>query len=154
MHCKADITFLLNPSDQEVNHVEAACASPEHADHESTEASSPSMALFRSLSPVVSSPDSAQTLVAPCMAPREKKRFSSLRCYGSDKTRLPMISMAALCVSSGLTSSSSVGGEDSPSELSPTVEADTWETKDCVSAYAALLTCKKFQLTVLIFSLD
>jgi hypothetical protein len=124
MHCKADITFLLNPSGQAANPVETDCISPDHTDHESVDASSPSMSLFRSLSPVVASPNSVltyrQPLVEPYMAPREK-RLSHLRYYGTDKTRLPMMSMAALCISSDSSSNGSVDGEEF---LSPAFETN------------------------------
>ncbi|GMF21631.1 unnamed protein product [Phytophthora lilii] len=129
MHCKADITFLLNPSGQtEVNLAETPCPSPEHPDHEATEAASPSMSLFRSLSPVVRSPDSAstyrQSLAAPYMVPREK-RYNNLRCYGGDKTRLPMISMAALCITSDSISNGSEDGDDFQSDLSSSYEPES-----------------------------
>jgi hypothetical protein len=126
MHCKADITFLLNPSAQAVDPVETDCTTPDHTDHE-VEASSPSTSLFRSLSPVVASPDTAfthrQPLVEPYMAPHEE-RLSNLRCYDGDKTRLPMIFMAALCINPDSTSNGSVDGEDSPSDPSPAFESN------------------------------
>lgn len=130
MHCKADITFLLNPTGQ-LAKPETPCASPDHV-----ESRSPSMSHFRSLSPVVGSPESAftyrQTLAAPFIMPRDK-RFTNLRGYGG-KSRLPMISMAALCV----VSDSSSNGDDSPSGLSPTstpkvrkTNAPPCEIEDC-----------------------
>ncbi|KAE8991053.1 hypothetical protein PR003_g22463 [Phytophthora rubi] len=128
MHCKADITFLLNPSTQEVNTAETPCTRPGGANLELTGTSSPPMSLFRSLSPVVTSPDSAfthrQTLVAPYIVPREKKLYS-LRHYESDKTRLPIVSMTALCTSSNSSSNSSVDGEDTQSDLSFTFESES-----------------------------
>ncbi|GMF21634.1 unnamed protein product [Phytophthora lilii] len=95
--CKADISFLLNP--------------PTTADHGDCDVkvvvppASPSMSLFRSLSPVMQSPEPTspstsyqRRLIASCIAPREK-RFHSMRSYGDDKANLPMLSLAALCVS-------------------------------------------------------
>ncbi|EGZ18685.1 hypothetical protein PHYSODRAFT_407487, partial [Phytophthora sojae] len=124
--CKADITFLLNPSGQVDSTAETPCSRPDHADLELTGTSSPPMSLFRSLSPVARSPDSAfthrQTLVAPDIVPREKK-MTDLQCYGSGTTRLPMISIAALCVSSDSSPSGSVDGEDAHRVPSAVTEA-------------------------------
>ncbi|KAK1942975.1 putative WRKY transcription factor 19 [Phytophthora citrophthora] len=124
MHCKTDITFLLNPSGPVKP--ETPCFSR-----------SPSMSLFRSLSPVVSSPEPPftyrQTLAAPFIMPRDK-RYTNLRCYGSDKSRLPMISMAALCVVGDLSSNSSVDGDDSPTDSKPKVRktnAPPCQIEDC-----------------------
>ncbi|KAF4317409.1 hypothetical protein BBO99_00008077 [Phytophthora kernoviae] len=114
MSYKADINFLLNPTSQVAKSAEATCASPDHVDT-AFEVSSPSMSLFRSLSPVVGSPESVftyrQSLLAPYIMPSEKK----LRCYGTEKNRLAMMSMAALCISGR---SSSNGNIDSERELS------------------------------------
>ncbi|KAL4158890.1 hypothetical protein PRNP1_004664 [Phytophthora ramorum] len=100
--CKADISFLLNPP-----------STVDHADYGVevvVPPSPPSMSLFRSLSPAMRAqspePTSPSTsyqrrLIASCIAPREKK-FNSMRSYGDDKAKLnlPMLSLAALCVSS------------------------------------------------------
>ncbi|GMF36029.1 unnamed protein product [Phytophthora fragariaefolia] len=96
--CKAGISFLLNP--------------PVMADHTDcdvnvvTPPSSPSMSLFRCLSPVIQSPEPTspstsyqRRLITSCIAPHEK-RFKSVRSFSDDKANIPMLSLAALCVSS------------------------------------------------------
>ncbi|KAK1942976.1 putative WRKY transcription factor 19 [Phytophthora citrophthora] len=89
--CKADISFLLNPptEDYDVKVV--------------VPPSSPSTTLFRSLSSIMQSPKPTspstsyqRRLINSCIDPREK-RFNSMRSYG-DKAKLPMLSLAALCV--------------------------------------------------------
>ncbi|POM75713.1 LOW QUALITY PROTEIN: Hypothetical protein PHPALM_7146 [Phytophthora palmivora] len=98
--CKADISFLLNPS-----------STVDHTDYDikvDVLPSSPSMSIFRTLSPVVQSPEPTslstsyqRCLINSCIAPREK-RFSSIHSCGDDKTNLPMLSLAALCRSISL----------------------------------------------------
>ncbi|KAH7485211.1 uncharacterized protein KRP23_4265 [Phytophthora ramorum] len=88
--CKADIAFLLNPSSVQ------APTTPERAP----------MSPSTYLSPITSSPERSpasfsyrRCLVAPYMAPLEKRR-SDLRCYGNssnNKRARPSMSMAALC---------------------------------------------------------
>ncbi|KAG3083872.1 hypothetical protein PI124_g18743 [Phytophthora idaei] len=92
--CKADISFLLNPS------------TTEHYDVIEVAPSSPSISLFRTLSPIVQSPEPTspsssyqRRLINSYIAPREK-RFNNIRSYSNDKVDLPMLSLAALYMSS------------------------------------------------------
>ncbi|RLN82329.1 hypothetical protein BBJ28_00023208 [Nothophytophthora sp. Chile5] len=98
----------------------SSCTSPDRADCNVEDAVSPFMSLFRSLSPVEPSTPSLlyrQRLVAPYMAPLEKRR-SNLRHYGSKSSERSIMSMAALCISSD---SSSCSSEDGHSEAAGSI---------------------------------
>ncbi|ETI46555.1 hypothetical protein F443_09061, partial [Phytophthora nicotianae P1569] len=94
--CKADISFLLNPATEDRTDDEVKVATP---------TSPQSMALFRSLSPIIQSPESISPsnshnrhLVNSYISPREK-RFNNTHSHSSDKTNLPVLSLAALYMS-------------------------------------------------------
>ncbi|RLN71311.1 hypothetical protein BBJ28_00007319 [Nothophytophthora sp. Chile5] len=127
MNYKTDIAFLLNPSVRAPTASMPTCQTPERVANDAP--MTPPMSLFLSLSPVVRSPEPATTAFSPsrkmmasCLTPREK-RFSNLRCYGSDKTRLPLLSLAAMYAASSSSSTSS-NASNTPSCTSEDGEED------------------------------
>ncbi|ETP16349.1 hypothetical protein F441_09022 [Phytophthora nicotianae CJ01A1] len=94
--CKADISFLLNPATEDRTDDEVKVVTP---------TSPQSMALFRSLSPIIQSPESISPsnshnrhLVNSYISPREK-RFNNTHSHSSGKTNIPVLSLAALYMS-------------------------------------------------------
>ncbi|KAG6612427.1 WRKY transcription factor 19 [Phytophthora cinnamomi] len=122
MNGKADIAFLLNPKAQQaqLRHyqapVEDVVATPP--------ATPPPMSLFRSLSPVDHFPERPALSFSPTRKmpasyePAYEKRFSSVRCYGGDSIRLPMLSLVAMYAANNSSNSSSSNDSRAPSAAS------------------------------------
>ncbi|EGZ18694.1 hypothetical protein PHYSODRAFT_500447 [Phytophthora sojae] len=123
MNAKADIAFLLNPKAQVqmLNY-----QSPVEDNVATPPATPPPMSLFRSLSPVERLPTlslSPTRKLPASYEPMYEKRFSNVRCYGDDSTRLPMLSLVAMyaanssnSTSSSVSRTSSVAGSEHSEE--------------------------------------
>ncbi|KAL4158888.1 hypothetical protein PRNP1_004662 [Phytophthora ramorum] len=111
MNGKADIAFLLNPKAQAQM---LSCHTPEPRTQyiiATPPATPPPMSLFRSLSPVARFPERVALSLSPTRKMQasyesvHQKRFSNVRCYGDDNTRLPLLSLAAMYAASSSNSS-------------------------------------------------
>uniref|UniRef100_H3GNW9 WRKY19-like zinc finger domain-containing protein n=1 Tax=Phytophthora ramorum TaxID=164328 RepID=H3GNW9_PHYRM len=111
MNGKADIAFLLNPKAQAQM---LSCHTPEPRTQyiiATPPATPPPMSLFRSLSPVARFPKRVALSLSPTRKMQasyesvHQKRFSNVRCYGDDNTRLPLLSLAAMYAASSSNSS-------------------------------------------------
>ncbi|RLN06341.1 hypothetical protein BBJ28_00016031, partial [Nothophytophthora sp. Chile5] len=127
MHCKADITFLLNPAIAQAKaSFKSNWKSPELPRNSSLKVEapplSPTLSLFRSLSPVEASTSSLlyhRRLVAPYLSPFDKHHVRPRHFHDKNATRLPRLSFAALSITSssspsGSPASSSVDGDVTP----------------------------------------